>query len=369
MPRISPQAARERSRFRGLTLLVLLGGAVLAALLVVGELRVRRSAMHALAVGWTELASEAFRDFERPVRAQLTLVREWSLSGELDLSDPERLDTRLAPLLDALDQVAAVSLVGRDGAEYRRERREEGWSSQSSSDDRLGLAESAWYLATSRNEAGRPSWTGSGAGATRPRRGVTAALRWSAAPARQPHAVAFDITRESIRALASRLPAAPSGLLLIEGSGGIVHWLPLESGERFVSDDLASLLRSDAGQSGLIGEALCAWHRRGPEPGGATRVRWEDRAWWLRVVPLDLPGLSGLGLLVPERTLAEGLETTTSPFTWTLLGLVAIAVGALARLTLSYRRRVAALARPRAPGPARDLEHLRGGREPPSASG
>jgi len=349
--------AREETRFRALLLLVLGGGAVAAAALLVGEMRMRRAVLERRMVERCDRASREFQSFVRPIQEKLTLIQGWAQGGDLDLSDPDRLEARLGPLFDPLPQVAAVSLLAESGRELRLTRSESGWEAAYSGAGHLELLTSRWYRALAGSEVGTPSWTGLEARAGTPQGGVIAALRWRQAPGSQPSAVGLEISERAVQDLADRMPVGADGLLLVEDRDGDLLWLSPAARDRFSADSLAGLLRSGNPWSGLIAEALYSWH--GSDVGQATRrLRWDGRTWWVRWVPLDLPRAGDLGLLVSQATLGEDMETLTSPFILTLLGVVGVGVLALARIAARYRRRFALAGRPRVVGSGCDLQEL-----------
>ena len=346
----APRVSRLRLLGAGILLLTVAGVFTVRIL----ENRARDEIFAGYMENQTENCLRTLDDFYRPISGLLQLIPQWAASGILSFDDPGRIRDHFEPILDARDEVVALTIVGHDGRSYelRRVGGADTWKDSLTERADLDRRESPWYgLARAEDQIGRLMTTELPFPVDDDEPHLLAALAWTYPGEAEPRigAAALEMTGEITRDLSEGLSVSKGSMVLVLAEGEIVTWLAPGEERHFEAAPMSQLTLSGEEYPGLITRALLAWSEQGRSYGLSFAVRNDRGEYWCRFLPLEVgSSRASLALLVPRSDIDAQLSLLTRPFQYALLGVILLGLVILAIVYQQYRRRIRDLRRHRA---------------------
>ncbi|UCH83781.1 MAG: putative DNA binding domain-containing protein [Candidatus Latescibacterota bacterium] len=341
---------REIPRPRTLIILLLLAGAVVAALVIELSSGVRREIRRSLMQRTADRAEVVFQSRVRglfdPLEKHLRITGEWGRRGALDLNDQDKLNNLFIPMLEQYPAVTSMLIANERGREYMLLRESSAWLTRSADAEaapgrvrwrRWAAGDSIaddWWEDVDYDPRKRPWYTRAieeeesdgDVRLTRPypffttrQIGVTLSKRWSAMTGDDvvDYVAGVDVPLDSILVYVEDLLADFSGesfLLSADHRVFAAGTAPIDS------DDSALGTRDPVG---VEARALAAWEAVGSVFGDQLTVSVAGTPWWVDFRPVSSDSTPPfLGIAVPESSFAGEVRSQQLRFELMLAGLL-----------------------------------------------
>jgi len=332
-------------------LILIICGAILGAFYYqLGKMR--DSVLERIVEDASQQVETTFESFFSPIASKLLVARNWGRTVNPDLADVRALNTQFIPQLQQMPQVSAVLLGNSQGRAYMlmRDGNGDGWLTRLtdggtaqwtrwatpteelehwSEDMAYDPRTRPWYVGALEASGDRaPFWTEPYTFFAEQKKGVTAAIRWSAPGSLEPvTVVAFDVLLLQIAKFTASLSAREHGDVFVLTDEGLVIGPPQDP---LFSEEAAigAAVLKPVHALGLdhVNQAFTTWrsqHTSGHQP---FRIVSEGIQWWATFRPLAIGDRTvWLGLALPEYELVESIGTYRNvvPAAIIVLGLAA----------------------------------------------
>ncbi len=288
--------------------ITILGVAIIVTVGVNGRIAVRRLSGSVI-IRTTEQVVERLHNFFDPVASELLIAKSWGEMGLLDLDQPERLDTLLAPIIREYRQISSIVIADARGREYMLLRVGSRWTSRrlrpgkpaeisqwtderpspvvSSRDIDYDPLQRPWYDGAV-GQHGLVHWTQPYTFFTLRQPGITASVEFKCADGVQ-GVIACDVLLLEISDFTYGLRPSPGGIAFVMTEQGQIIGLPHD--ERFATVEAreAAMLRSST-EVGVqtVQDGTEAYFKREVDDRGAYQFTSGGQTWWAGARPFEL---------------------------------------------------------------------------------
>ncbi|VGO21416.1 RNA-binding domain-containing protein [Pontiella sulfatireligans] len=310
---------KPKRLLRDLLVLALLAGLILFVAAYLGT-----RALHDISEKYihnaTERAAGDYQAMKSEAELSLGMVRDWGVSGLVDLADPVKTKELLVPLFKNDPWLSGISVADMQGRHLFL--LSDGTVPYEAKETPYNPSERLWFTAAAHAEESQ--WTEVYRFITLEELGITASVAWPDKNGKRQTVAAFDILLEDLLDAINQL--APTA------SGRAITFLP--DGRLYVPDtesENAAFKSVELIKDGLAKRGLEIWATGARRE--VAKMQFEGKAWWCGFAPLAASkNQMWVGVFVPEADILGG----TAPRRRLLFGIGAAAVLAMMALYVFF---------------------------------